>query len=727
MINGWLNSYSIIFFSQNRILAIILIAVTFLDFWAGLAGLISVVISIACSLWIGFKRHYVASGFYSFNSLLVGLGLGIYYEFNPELVIVLIFASLLTLFFTVLFEGVIGKYSLPYLSVPFLFGTWIVTLATRQFSTLELSQRGIYLINELYTLGGNPLVNVYNWFNNLELPLPVVIYFRSLGAIFFQYHLFAGLLITIGILIWSRIAFLLTIIGFASAYIFYNVLGGNIADLEYSYIGFNYTLTAIAIGGFFLLPRATSILWILLLTPLISMLVSASTMIFSSLQLSVYSLPFNVIVLIFIYVLKFRERSFKSPELVGYQYYSPETNLYTQLNNGKRFAGRYYLQVSLPFWGQWTVTQGHNDNITHKDEWGYAWDFEILDEDGKSYRNSGTSLEDYYCFNKPVTAPLDGWIEEVHNGIEDNSVGKVNLSKNWGNSIVIKHVDGLYSQLSHLRNDSIKVVKGQYVKKGEVLAACGNSGRSPYPHLHFQFQLTPFVGSKTLNYPISSYILHDQDRYNLFQFEIPQKNQKVSNIEKSETISEALYFVPGQKLYLTFTDKSLNQKKEIVWEVRTDIYNNSYFYCSESQSNLYFWNDGSIHYFTGFTGDRKSVLFLFYLSAYKILQGAYKDISISDKFPINIFTQRILMIFQDFIAPFKIFIKSDYNIQCSKIIDDFSGGVVEFNSSAEVKIGKRTLKSFKFHLLFENKTLQKIEIMERNKSKVIEFHEEHVK
>jgi len=723
-LNSFLNSYSIIFFSKSRFMALMLIAVTFLDFYAGLAGVIAVATAFTCSWWMGFKRYYIVSGFYTFNSLMVGLGLGIYFEPNPAFYFVLVFASLLTLFLTVLFEGVIGKYQLPYLSVPFLLGIWIVTLASRQFGNLELSERGIYMINELYTVGGSPLVNVYHWFNDLDLPVPMIIYFRSLSAIFFQYSFFAGLLVAIGLIYWSRIAFLLSVIGFSTAYMFYDLLGSNLADLEYSYIGFNYILTSIAISGFFLLPRLNSLLWIFLLTPLISLLIPAGTIIFGNLHLSIYSLPFNIIVLIFIYALKFRERSYTRPELVGYQYYSPETNLYTQVNNDKRFAGRYYAPVSLPFWGEWTITQGYQDIHTHKDDWGYALDFEIQDENGLSYTHSGLAREDYYCFGKPVTAPMDGWIEEIQNGIEDNEIGEVNLSKNWGNAVVIKHHDGLYSKLCHLRNDSIKVTRGQFVRKGEVVAACGNSGRSPYPHLHFQMQITPHIGSKTLYYPVNSYIQNDNGRYELHQFDIPQRGQKVSNIVKNETLAKALHFIPGQKLHLTVTDKIRNTRHPLTWEIHTDIYNNSYIYCKESKSSLYFWNDGLIHYFTAFYGDKKSALFQFYLAGYKILQGAYRDISIMDRFPINIFTNRILLFFQDFLAPFHIFLKSEYQSKCTKIIDDFSGGSVSFNTSATVKAGKKILKKYSFNMVFENNLMKAVESVEGTGYKLIEFHED---
>jgi murein DD-endopeptidase MepM/ murein hydrolase activator NlpD len=97
---------------------------------------------------------------------------------------------------------------------------------------------------------------------------------------------------------------------------------------------------------------------------------------------------------------------------------------------------------------------------THKENWRHAWDFEIRDEMGHTYRNSGAQVSDFYCTDKPVLAPADGWIEDILDGIEDNSVGEVNLEQNWGNTVVIRHAEQLYSAMSHLKIDSIKVSKG---------------------------------------------------------------------------------------------------------------------------------------------------------------------------------------------------------------------------------------------------------------------------
>ncbi len=52
-----------------------------------------------------------------------------------------------------------------------------------------------------------------------------------------------------------------------------------------------------------------------------------------------------------------------------------------------------------------------------------------------------------------------------------------------GNSIVIDHGYGIYSQYYHL--SKIKVKPGQKVKKGELIGLSGATGRVSGPHLHF--------------------------------------------------------------------------------------------------------------------------------------------------------------------------------------------------------------------------------------------------
>ncbi|RLD77009.1 MAG: peptidase M23, partial [Bacteroidetes bacterium] len=412
------NSYSQVFFSKNKVFAFLIILVTFFDFYAGLSGLIAVLASNLAAFVIGFNKQNIRNGFYGFNSLMVALGLGMFYEFNGEFFLILLFASLFTLMMSVMLEGVIGKYGLPYLSIPFLLGIWMVFLAAREYSTLEISQRGVYALNEMYALGGSWLVDLHEWLYSLPLPDIIVLYFRSLGAIFFQYHLVPGFLIAIGILIYSRQALLLSMLGFVTAWIFYLLIGADINTLSYSYIGFNFILTAIAIGGFFVIPSRWSYLWVILLTPLTSFLITSTSGMFAASQLSIYSLPFNLVVLMFLYILKFRERNFRKPEAVVVQHFSPEMNFYTKDNFRKRFDEDVSVNLNLPFFGEWVVTQAHNGKHTHKNSWKHAWDFEISDDEGIYHSGSGLAREDFYCFNTPVLAPADGWVEEILDGVE---------------------------------------------------------------------------------------------------------------------------------------------------------------------------------------------------------------------------------------------------------------------------------------------------------------------
>ncbi len=712
------NSYSQVFFNNSRIFAVLLMLVTLINWNAGIAGLISVIVSNAAAFVIGFNRFNIKSGYYGFNSLLVGLGLGVFYQPGPEFFVVLIFTAIFTLFITVLMEGVIGKYGLPYLSVPFLISLWMVTLAARSFSTLEVSEGGIFALNEMYSIGGLNMVRVYEWFNNLNLPEPWVIYFRSLGAIFFQYHLFPGLVIAIGILIFSRISFLLSLVGFFSAYYFYQLIGGNLGDLNYSYIGFNFILTAIAVGGFFVIPSWTSFLWVILLTPLISFTITSSSVFFYNLQLSIYSLPFNFIVLLFLYTMKFREKYYRKPELVFAQHHSPEKNLYISQNYLERFDEKAKIPLTLPFFGEWKVTQGYDGEHTHKNEWRHALDFEVEDEHGKTYNGKGNSPEDYYCFGKPVVAPADGWVEEIQDGIADNKVGEMNLRQNWGNTIIIKHSDKLYSKVSHLKKNSVKVAKGAFVKKNTVLAQCGNSGRSPYPHLHFQVQEDPYIGSKTMSYPFAYFISNINKKVRLQSYDIPGKEDLISNVEVNASLKKALKLVPGKEFRFLVKDKQSRQSEKVYWKVEADSMNNTYIHCRNSGAKAYFKADTGILHFIDFTGNRKSLLFYFYLSAYKVIFGYYKGLEIRDVLPPNVFHYPLLGAFQDFLAPFVRIIHARFAMKYAERQSDLMNEKIELNSDVQVSLGNRILKHVFFNLNVLEGRIQTFNI--RTKHKEIE-------
>ncbi|MFF4491344.1 M23 family metallopeptidase [Streptomyces sp. NPDC001544] len=60
-----------------------------------------------------------------------------------------------------------------------------------------------------------------------------------------------------------------------------------------------------------------------------------------------------------------------------------------------------------------------------------------------------------------------------------------------GNHVVLDLGDGTYALYAHVRRGSLTVREGDRVHAGQTLAACGNSGNSTEPHLHFQLMDGP--------------------------------------------------------------------------------------------------------------------------------------------------------------------------------------------------------------------------------------------
>ena len=709
-----MHSYTQVFFSKNKILGLLIIATTFFDLNLGVTGLLAVIISNLLALVLGFDKSFIREGSYGFNGLLVGLGLALFYEPNAAFFVLLVVAMLITVLVTIAVSGVLAKYGLPYLSIPFLVGLWSVLLAARNFEALGLSQKGVYLLNELYANGDVWLINTYHWFNTANIPEPLLIYLKSLGAILFQFNALSGVVIAVGLLIYSRIAFSLSLLSFLVAYYFYWFIGADIDALGYSYIGFNFILSGIALGSFFLVPSKTTYFWSFALIPAMVVLTAAVSSVFTLVQLGIYSLPFNIVVLTFLYVLKLRLNPEAKPEEVRVQLYSPEKNLYERLSNSRRYANFKWQAIGVPFFGEWWVSQGHNGAYTHKEAWQQAWDFVIVDENQQQFRHAGDFREDYYCYDKPVLAPADGTVEEVLRGVEDNTIGDANLHQNWGNTIVIKHGYQLYSQLSHLKDDSIKVKKGDTVKKGDIIAHCGNSGRSPYPHLHFQIQATPYIGSKTMSYPLSTYLVRNKEKLRFKFFDYPQEKTTIKNIETNRLMVSAFHFVPGRTLSFEVDDG--HEIKRVKWEVMNDMYNNRYLYCHTSGSKAFFVNDGTLHYFTLFKGQRDSLLYYFFIAAYKVLLGYYENLMIKEQYPLYLLSAGGLRLLHDFTAPFYQYMQAHYVLNYLTVDDDLSPAKIDLESRAQVKLFGKTYNEMRFNFTIEDSRFALFAVALKNKT-----------
>ena len=91
-------------------------------------------------------------------------------------------------------------------------------------------------------------------------------------------------------------------------------------------------------------------------------------------------------------------------------------------------------------------------------------------------------------------------VEKFHNGLDmaapggspilaayDGNVVAADYSSSMGNYIMIDHGDGLYTIYMHA--SALYVSKGNFVVKGQNIAAVGSTGRSTGNHLHFSVRL----------------------------------------------------------------------------------------------------------------------------------------------------------------------------------------------------------------------------------------------
>jgi len=124
----------------------------------------------------------------------------------------------------------------------------------------------------------------------------------------------------------------------------------------------------------------------------------------------------------------------------------------------------------------------------------------------------------------PIYAPASGVV--VYAG----------KKKFYGNFLLIRHGLGFATAYGHLHRIGVK--SGEYVKKGDLIALCGSTGRSTGPHLHYELRylskwLDPEPFMKKWSYK----------SYN----EVMKKNTQVNWGELIKSLREEINFIENKK------------------------------------------------------------------------------------------------------------------------------------------------------------------------------------
>jgi len=176
---------------------------------------------------------------------------------------------------------------------------------------------------------------------------------------------------------------------------------------------------------------------------------------------------------------------------------------------------RTKTKFSFPLNGLWYVSNGTEPAGTHR--WGvaqeFAYDLVRVDGEGSHGKGDETKPESYYAYGQDVLAPADGTVAEIRDGVDNTPMAQfaadeatmmkrlreyqTKLRQQYGplgssgNYVMINHGNGEFSMMVHLKKDSIRVKRGDHVKRGQAVAQVGQSGLSTEPHLHFEVVSDP--------------------------------------------------------------------------------------------------------------------------------------------------------------------------------------------------------------------------------------------
>ena len=521
---------------------LLLALLTFLEPWIGLIGLVG-----AVSAWYAGQIAGANAGerpVCVFNGLLVGLFVGHVWVAGREVVALAMLGGVFAGWLTV----VLGRLAwsairLPILSLPFA------------------------LVAMLNSAAGGSLSNLH--FNAYVAP-PELFggqidkFLSAFGNLYFTPNPFAGLFVLAVILVFSRYYLVVALLGYVAALSWLGLMGAAPEHLASTAWESNAILAALLVGGLFARPSLLTAALATLAAVIACWMALALGRILDVAHLVPFSVPFVLASWIVLYaaVRNAGMTSSFNPAAPDF----PERSYERAEISRSRVGDASSVSLALPFMGQWTVSQGFSGSYTHRGAWRHALDFIVM-KGGTSFAGKGNRLEDFYCYNLPVLSPAYGQVWRIVNDVADNTPGTVNVAANFGNYILIRLYSGKFALVAHLRPGSVMVAPGAWVKPGDIIGYCGNSGRSPQPHIHLQLQASDDPGAPTVPFHMGSVLVSEQGEPAHYKLSlIPRESSTL--VAAFEGDVRPLYLLAGRGLRYTV---ALNETLTADWTVRCEV------------------------------------------------------------------------------------------------------------------------------------------------------------
>lgn len=189
----------------------------------------------------------------------------------------------------------------------------------------------------------------------------------------------------------------------------------------------------------------------------------------------------------------------------------------------------------------------------------------------------------------------------------------------------------------------------------------------------------------------------------------PPTNSKVSTLTPNTQLKKAFSFVIGNQIQWQ-TDSG----EKITWEVKRDYWLNTYLECKKTASKAFYKLDEGTLHFVHFNGDRKSLLYQFYLAAYKISFGYSNKLQLKDSFPVHMVFHPNRIFIQDIIAPFYRYLKGEYLLTYPDKARGLGLQVIELKSKVVKKAFGKEREASIFQFQVDGSGLQSFQIQNKH-------------
>jgi urea transporter len=385
-----------------------------------------------------------------------------------------------------------------------------------------------------------------------EPPLPFVVaaFLRSMGTILFLPNVWAGLAVTLAILVWSRVAMINAIAGYAGGILIVKLLEACGLQWFGWFAGHNYLLAGMALGAVYFVPSWSSLALAFVGGSVAALHVAAVQHFLRGSGWEYLPLPYLLTIWSMLCCLRLREKSGSLLPTVG-TFENPEAAAASIALANIRFPHRTETHVLLPTSREVTVTQGFDDKLSHRGDWKHALDFEVHDAaDNACPPGCDDDLSRYYTQGLEIRAPGTGEVLHVIDSVADNAPGGCNFAQNWGNYLILRLDYGGIIKLAHFTKNGIVVKTGQRVGAGDLLGYCGNTGRSPVPHIHLHAQTTTETGAPTTPFCLTNFFTRTETGVRWNFASVPKVGARIAPATVSHTVLGTLaHLAPGVATY----------------------------------------------------------------------------------------------------------------------------------------------------------------------------------